>query len=119
MKEIVNWTGNVVYAKNFFYMFIGNYIGYLACEIITIMVGLTKDIPLMAAWTSNFLILVINWMIGSGFSQVMRTDASIKIGENKPFLAKKYFEIGIVLGLGYAAASGIFVLCFYESIARC
>lgn len=75
----------------------GWYISYIGIEILSIMIGITQDIYLMAAWTSVLNIFNIVWVFGSGVANVIRTDVANKVGEFQIAMAKKYAIMGLIL----------------------
>lgn len=114
---VMDCGGFCKYVKEFAKIVFGWYAYYAGSECITILIGELKNVNLMAAWAAVFNLQTIVWVIGGGISNTIRTDVGMKVGQGKPWVAKKYAYMGLILTFLYSAVMGVLMTCFSEMLS--
>ena len=101
-KEIFIFKEFCTYLYDFLKITFGWYSMMLGYQGVTFIIGITKDVDLLASWTSLFMIQGSVWVMGAGISATVRNDVTHRIGQERPMVARKYAIIGIILSAVYS-----------------
>ena len=80
------------------------------------MIAVQGNIDLLAAWSSEFNLCTMSWVIGAGLAAIARNDIGNAIGQNKPDVAKKYCRFALVLCYIYSFFMGTIYMIFAYKI---
>lgn len=117
LRDILNKKECMQYLVDFGKILLGWYASYFGLEINTILCGLTKDTVIMACWVSYMNLFAIVWTIGAGLAITTRTNCGMKIGDNKPLMARKFAFQGFILAFAYSIVGGTFIILMRNKIA--
>lgn len=96
---------------------IPTYMEYLAFEVITIFCGIIGNTDLISGWVAFGSICGLNFFLGMGFANAIRTFVGIEIGRGNLKIAKKFASWGLICNIVCMYIPGICLIVFSRDIS--